>query len=155
MLPTPLYQGSQPCWSSFRKLWPQTINFYPLPKTSIFHVQKAVSESGSHSTRAKQYTSALKGYAGGCSPGTTAPLSIENISGGIHKVVPTFDVCLENMVLEIFVLDVPKSASFALRYPSLYSSSGTPVRAFTKMFEDLTSRCTMRLLCKYFNPLAT
>jgi hypothetical protein len=27
--------------------------------------------------------------------------------------------------------------------------------AFTKMVEDLTSRCTMRLLFKYFNPLAT
>jgi hypothetical protein len=68
----------------------------------------------------------FEGYAGSCSPGTTAPRSIENTSGAIHKVVLTFDVCLENLVLEIFVLDVPKLANFALRYPSLYSSSRTP-----------------------------
>jgi hypothetical protein len=117
------------------------------------HLQKVVSESGSRRTQERDCKHVcFEGYAGGCSPGTTAPLSIENTSGAIHKVIPTFDVCLENLVLEIFVLDVPKSAIFALRYPSLYSSEGTPVRAFTKMFEDLTSRCTMRLLCKYCWP---
>ncbi len=58
-------------------------------------------------------------------------------------------------MLEFFVLDNPKSASFAFRYPSSYFSSGAPVRVFTKTFKDLRSRCATRLLCKYFNPRAT
>jgi len=140
VLPTPLYQGGQPCWASFRKLWPQTINFYPLAKTIHFLTFKRLFPSQDLiAHKSETVHVCFERYAGGCSPGTTAPLSIENTSGAIHKVIPTFDVCLENLVLEIFVLDVPKSAIFALRYPSLYSSSGTPVRAFTKMFKDLTS----------------
>jgi hypothetical protein len=36
VLPTTLYQGGQPRWTSFRKLWPQTIIFYPLAKVTHF-----------------------------------------------------------------------------------------------------------------------
>ncbi len=108
-------------------------------------------------TIAKLHTSALCGCAIGelCA----APVYIHsswmpNTSGAIQFRVPLLTVTWERLVIDFFMLDVPKSASFAVRYPSLYSSSGTSIRGFTKMFLDLTSRCTVFLLCKYLNPRA-
>jgi hypothetical protein len=102
--------------------------------------------------------SALKGCAirGSCTAALSISfLAISNTSGAIHLRVPIFNVWWENLVLEFFVFDNPKSASFAFTYPSSYLSSGAPVRGFTKTFKDLRSRCATRLLCKYFNPRAT
>jgi hypothetical protein len=65
----------------------------------------------------------LKGYALG-SGGSIEPLSISSwgiwkTSGAIDLRVPAFNVWREYLVLEVFVLDHPKPASFAFRQGSL------------------------------------
>ncbi len=130
-------------------LWNSRVCNSPLKGTFLVSISKH--------TIAKLHTSALCGCAIGeicAAPSYSRSSCMSNASGAIQLVVPTFFVWWECLVIDFFILDAPKSASFTVRYPSSYSSSGTSIRRFTKMFLDLTSRCTMLLLCKYLNPRA-